>query len=246
MGVQDLIVEDGKLSLLEWLVYIKRVRDSKPAACRALLQLYEKQLLSQLKQASCPENAPSGKDFDDHLWKMALAVQIFKRHKMKTQGNGREDSMEQPRKHWEDAFGAAKDVIKGLVKEYPVQAWQEPTMDTFKQFLSDTGEITKAKVLSELDKTGSIVDPQLFLVACVVNLMRSGQAQQESEVKPNNGNKFDEAMEKLISEGSSGKPDELPPVVSVDLVVSLQQRTRDILHGTCFENYHSLVPAMVA
>jgi len=156
--------------------------------------------------------------------------------------------MEQPRKHWEDAFGAAKSVIKGLIKEDPVQAWREPTMDTLKQFMSSTsdsrpsnfstGEINKAKVLSELRKTGSNVDQQLFLVACVVNLMRSGQAQQESEVKPNNGNKFDEAMKKLISEGSAGKTDELPPDSSVEKLVSLQQRTKDILKGTCFENYH--------
>merc|ERR1712032_1020200 len=43
MGVQD-ENKDGKLSLAEWLAYVKGVFDKKESACKGLLQLYEKQI----------------------------------------------------------------------------------------------------------------------------------------------------------------------------------------------------------
>merc|ERR1712217_538061 len=43
MGVQD-ENKDGKLSLAEWLTYVKAVFDKKESACKGLLKLYEKQI----------------------------------------------------------------------------------------------------------------------------------------------------------------------------------------------------------
>merc|ERR1711879_163856 len=138
-----------------------------------------------------------------------------------------------------DAFFAAKNIliVEGLVKEYPLEAWREPTMETLEQFMSATDEtqLTRAKVLGELIKRGEAVDLQLFLVACVVLLMRAGYAQEESDVKPNNGNKFDEAIKKMISEEGSGRPDELPPDGSEEKLASLQQRSQEILQYTLFK-----------
>merc|ERR1712166_1501433 len=43
MGVQD-DNADGKLSLGEWLEYVKKIFDKKESTCQALLKLYEKQI----------------------------------------------------------------------------------------------------------------------------------------------------------------------------------------------------------
>jgi len=178
-------------------------------------------------------------DFDSHLHKTALALQAFKQYMMKSEGKSREDPVEQPRKHWEDAFATAEEVvIKKLVNKYPLAAWSEPTMDTLEHFMAAVGEneISKAKVLRELDKTKKNVDRQLFLVACVVNLMRAGCAQKESDVKPNNGNRLDKVVKQLIAEGVAGKPDELPPDSSQEKLASLQRIAKDHLKNTLFEN----------
>merc|ERR1712110_1365553 len=45
MGVLDTNT-DGKLSLQEWLDYVKSVHDKNQEACKALLKLYEKQVSS--------------------------------------------------------------------------------------------------------------------------------------------------------------------------------------------------------
>merc|ERR1712014_136418 len=43
MGAQD-TNKDGRLSLQEWLEYIKSIHDKKPAACKALLKSFEKHI----------------------------------------------------------------------------------------------------------------------------------------------------------------------------------------------------------
>jgi len=45
MGTHD-TNKDGRLSLPEWLEYIKSIHDKKPAACKALLKSYEKHIAS--------------------------------------------------------------------------------------------------------------------------------------------------------------------------------------------------------
>jgi len=43
MGVQD-TSKDGKMSVVEWLDYLKTIFDKKESTCKALLALYEKQI----------------------------------------------------------------------------------------------------------------------------------------------------------------------------------------------------------
>jgi len=85
--------------------------------------------------------------------------------------------------------------------------------------------ITKSSCLDELSKTGKTVDEDLFLVACIVNLCRAGEAQDASGLKPN-ANIFDNTMRALLSKGDEGMADEFAPDDSEELLNTLKKKAK--------------------
>merc|ERR1712228_311437 len=112
---------------------------------------------------------------------------------------------------------------------FPLAEWQTPTTKAIENFLtSDSATaITKIVALEELGRTGKTVDEELFLVACVVNLCRAGQAADASAVKPNL-NVFDNAMKVLVSSEVEGKADELEPDESEELLSHLKAQAKEL------------------
>jgi hypothetical protein len=69
------------------------------------------------------------------------------------------------------------------------------------------------------------IDEDLFLVACIIVLLRAGQAEDASMVKPN-GNIFDITMKELLRSGNDGKADEYEPNGSEALLLRLKSQAK--------------------
>jgi len=154
---------------------------------------------------------------------MVKAVHTFKRYKMKHDPADRAAPILQPRKTWEESFGAAKGVVLSLVNgAFPVMEWQNPSVKTIRNFVTSNGAIiTKEAALEELTRTGKVVDLDLFDLACVVILCRGGQAEDALALKPNT-NVFDNAMQDFLL-NHPAEADSLEPDESVDLLNQLLQ-----------------------
>eukprot|EP00930_Biecheleria_cincta_P082673 TRINITY_DN72360_c0_g1_i1.p1 TRINITY_DN72360_c0_g1~~TRINITY_DN72360_c0_g1_i1.p1 ORF type:complete len:1095 (+),score=224.39 TRINITY_DN72360_c0_g1_i1:45-3287(+) len=204
--------------------------DVRIAVVKALVKLKRPKAMMKKERKSA--------DFATTLRHMTLAVQTFAQHSLKTHLGDRDAPCEQPRKTWEDAFTTAKRVILALVEEYPVMAWKDPTMQTLENFMADTGgtTITKSIVLNELQQADMAIDEQLFLVSCVITLFRAGQAQEASEVKPND-NRFDGAMKRLLEEKIVGQVGELTPDDSQDDLLNLLKKAKGYLKDTLFRDH---------
>jgi hypothetical protein len=181
-------------------------------------------ILQAPRRENVKENADDG--LKRSIICMARAVQTFKRYKMSKSA----DTLEQPRKTWEDLFRSAKGVVLSLVgTSLPLSQWQCPTFQTIEDFLESKCEtvITRSLVLQHLGQTKltRTIDEDLFLVACIIVLLRAGQAEDVSLVKPNE-NIFDNTMKELLCSGSDGKADEYEPNASEALLLRLKSQAK--------------------